>query len=1114
MKTVFRSVLFVAALFLSVTSAQAACTGSSPKLTAPTWADVAACHTAASNGDVITVTAGSFTVTTTTTITKHVYIKCGGVCTLTDNVADVADLINITESSAGHTRLEGFTFVQGSGQHLNPNGVINLVHNASSGLGILIKGNSYASGTTGDFIIAGVNRGVIWGNSITATWLDVPGVRCSNNVAFVRHKNTGLTGVWFEGPYYGDDDTNGDKNLYIEGNTLDNAFEGVDVDANARTVIRYNTITNSGILNHGVDTGDTAGRYMEIYQNTFIWSTTAHCAGGAPASVSSVIYLRGAPALIHDNVIPNVTGAFWGDKSEITFTDEKLRRSSGTYGCWTGGYPSRHQVGWGYSTGGTQAGTTGEYQDLEPVYLWNNTGAGNYGSPSVVDYAPNECGGGAPSSSTYIVASREYYTGTAKPGYAVYDYPHPDAAQHLYVSTTGSDAGSNDCLALAAPCATFARAVSLAVAPATINICHAACATASSGNFNEGFSGTYAAVPAGTSFTSAITVRAYPGETITWIYSGGNSGTNIVQFISNAYPTMRSFYWIFKDIIFDAQDINSGGIGLLAASRIRFSNVEIKNALDNGIITVATFIEYLNMNVHDNGNCAGDHGIYMTDLSSDNLIDGGSWHDNYGYGIHIYGGSSDHHRNVIRNTKIYSNNHGTGGGCTTHTDGGAGGIVIGSGNDNVMYNSLIYDNLATGVDVGTSGGGLRTLIYNNTIYGNQGCMIVGPGTTNAVLKNNICYGNTSNNTINNLGAGTTSTNNLLGTNPLFTNEVSGIFTLLEGSPAIDTGVSLAAVFTTDKDGITRPQASGWDIGAYERVPGVGGPGSGNTRDAATVTENCTGAAGALTTGYTQISTAITVNRDGSGRCTGSAADAIVNSMVRSTGTFSNPQYSSGTVRSVGSSTTGASYPLVGCLLSADQDSLKDGYGLAAYVVATTTYTTLVSWSNGTGSALAQRTDTTWADGDEIAIECAPGHIYGFKNTSVVLDVVDSTHTTGKPGFGANGDALIDDIELGDLNGGASGCTINVTGPALAQAVTAGAAASISWLSSGCTGTFNLYYLVGGQQYLIASPAFDASPYSWTVNAPASASSQVRVTQGAVSDDSEVFTVLGTRVPFR
>jgi hypothetical protein len=47
--------------------------------------------------------------------------------------------------------------------------------------------------------------------------------------------------------------------------------------------------------------------------------------------------------------------------------------------------------------------------------------------------------------------------------------------------------------------------------------------------------------------------------------------------------------------------------------------------------------------------------------------------------------------------------------------------------------------------------------------------------------------------------------------------------LATSTAAIDRGISpsyLTSVYTTDKDGVTRPQGSAWDIGAYEFTTGV------------------------------------------------------------------------------------------------------------------------------------------------------------------------------------------------------------------------------------------------------------------------------------------------------
>jgi len=57
-------------------------------------------------------------------------------------------------------------------------------------------------------------------------------------------------------------------------------------------------------------------------------------------------------------------------------------------------------------------------------------------------------------------------------------------------------------------------------------------------------------------------------------------------------------------------------------------------------------------------------------------------------------------------------------------------------------------------------------------------------------------------------------NYINGGNPVFVNYTNNDFHLQATSPAKDRGTTISS-FATDKDGITRPQGSAWDIGAYE-----------------------------------------------------------------------------------------------------------------------------------------------------------------------------------------------------------------------------------------------------------------------------------------------------------
>jgi parallel beta-helix repeat protein len=155
--------------------------------------------------------------------------------------------------------------------------------------------------------------------------------------------------------------------------------------------------------------------------------------------------------------------------------------------------------------------------------------------------------------------------------------------------------------------------------------------------------------------------------------------------------------------------------------------------------------------------------------------------------------------------------------------------------DQEYYNNLFYN-------VGTHGsyrtpfyfrGTTDLKFYNNTLYLNPNYNAVELllGAVNADIRNNIistsenaspividgssssgavidynCYHNRSGGSA---GPGTHS----ITADPKFASD----FHLQPDSPCIDAGVDLSTHHTTDKDGVSRPQGDGWDIGAYEFV---------------------------------------------------------------------------------------------------------------------------------------------------------------------------------------------------------------------------------------------------------------------------------------------------------
>jgi parallel beta-helix repeat protein len=318
----------------------------------------------------------------------------------------------------------------------------------------------------------------------------------------------------------------------------------------------------------------------------------------------------------------------------------------------------------------------------------------------------------------------------------------------------------------------------------------------------------------GNDWASANTLKAADGETV-WL----NGFLSLSDAINPAHGGgfRRNRYWIIQRI-----NINCGGpYGGFVGSDVEFSrltDVEIKNCRA-GISTGGDGMEFINTHVHhigipqslcenDPGRQANCYGIYY--LGSNGLIQGGFWHDIALYCLHIYNASFTNFNVTIRNNTLTR----CGVGHYSWADYGPAIGAFSSGH--TITNNVIY---------GTDHGGMYlsggNSIYNNTVYGNtDGGIFTNAGEGNLNIANNIVFNNSggnidvasgtfSSNLCNNIGSGCT----ISTSDPQFANAPGGDFHLTNGSPAINAGINLAGIPTTDIEG--NPRVGATDIGAYE-----------------------------------------------------------------------------------------------------------------------------------------------------------------------------------------------------------------------------------------------------------------------------------------------------------
>lgn len=422
-----------------------------------------------------------------------------------DSAVTDSKLFQVTEDASHSVEFSGIRFEWASGSlgrmiELNPttSGKPALVHDCF----FLMKPGS----VTGVYCFT--TRGITWNNTYHASSFH------NSSQPFIITALLTPTDAWDTVSTMGNADTTGIKNFYIEDSDFHGVENGTDFQDNGKGVVRYCVLNNSGIANHGPDTGFYGMRHMEVYKVDCVFNGYAN---GTTIALNHFVLFRGGTGLVTDCVIPNITSTDYPSKAEVRFLIEMLDRG-GINGPWSDNdgqvpeYPVPRQVGMGRVTGmgvdghgrstdpnlGEPFGWPGAYVgDVEPIYIWNNSRV-----PEVVAQTGFEGGGGAAVdpdlAADYIQEDRDYIIdGTTKPGWTAYSYPHPLTNQTAVQTPIFSPAGG-----------TYAAAQNVTITSGTSG---ATIRYTTNGSTPTSSSGTIYASPVAISSTTVLKAIAYNG---------------------------------------------------------------------------------------------------------------------------------------------------------------------------------------------------------------------------------------------------------------------------------------------------------------------------------------------------------------------------------------------------------------------------------------------------------------------------------------------------------------------------------------------------------------------------------------------------------------------------
>jgi hypothetical protein len=309
-----------------------------------------------------------------------------------------------------------------------------------------------------------------------------------------------------------------------------------------------------------------------------------------------------------------------------------------------------------------------------------------------------------------------------------------------------------------------------------------------------------------------VTHSNFTGIMVTSNYSGGYPSNILIQNNSINDTTSSGIYTEdgYK-ITYDGNEVTYAQ----TLEAVPYQQNEIVN-----MVRTNNF-EIKNNKIHDNNH------FESIDVKEGSSL--GSIHDNTIIPIQSAGIYIDSQGKNARNIDVYNNRIYNGTSSQTR------GIAIATENgatvkDVKVYNNRVYNNAAYGLGIASYSTGPVTDVTfsSNTVYNNSGVDSWGGGiiieytnATNVTIVNNIAYQNQARgDLVTDNGGNSALYTNLVGINPLFVNPSNQDFHLQSSSPAIDNGTSPnSTVFVPafDFDYVTRPQGTGYDIGAYEYV---------------------------------------------------------------------------------------------------------------------------------------------------------------------------------------------------------------------------------------------------------------------------------------------------------